>query len=138
MSDTLKHIEKLDYLINGILHDLEFLAAGADKISGDQMDRSQMMAFAGKSVSFFNDALEQIESSPVSRPDWENSPEWARYVAMDSNGEWTWFDRQPEWNSRFQIWQLGEQGKAIPAKNDIHAFSSLQRRPRQETLERRP
>jgi hypothetical protein len=32
------------------------------------------------------------------KPSWTDAPEWARYLAMDENGEWFWFDREPTLN----------------------------------------
>lgn len=29
-------------------------------------------------------------------PDWKDAPEWAEYLAMDSNGAWWWFENEPE------------------------------------------
>ena len=28
-------------------------------------------------------------------PDWKDAPDWAQYLAMDSNGEWCWFADKP-------------------------------------------
>jgi hypothetical protein len=29
------------------------------------------------------------------KPDWNDAPEWANYVAMDADGEWYWFAKEP-------------------------------------------
>jgi hypothetical protein len=29
------------------------------------------------------------------KPDWEDAPGWANYLAMDYDGEWWWFERKP-------------------------------------------
>jgi len=29
------------------------------------------------------------------RPDWANSPRWARWVAMDGDGFWRWHEAEP-------------------------------------------
>lgn len=29
------------------------------------------------------------------QPDWSTAPEWARYVAMDGNGRWYWYENRP-------------------------------------------
>lgn len=31
----------------------------------------------------------------ISPPAWAIAPQWARYVAMDSDGQWWWFERCP-------------------------------------------
>ena len=30
------------------------------------------------------------------RPSWNDAPEWANWLAMDADGEWYWFEREPE------------------------------------------
>ena len=32
----------------------------------------------------------------MTTPDWKDAPEWAMFLAMDSNGSWYWFERQPK------------------------------------------
>lgn len=29
------------------------------------------------------------------KPDWKDAPEWANWVAMDSNGLWFWYEKEP-------------------------------------------
>lgn len=29
------------------------------------------------------------------KPDWKDAPEWAQYVAMDSNRVWYWYEKEP-------------------------------------------
>lgn len=31
----------------------------------------------------------------MNKPQWENAPDWANYLAMDANGEWNWFEIRP-------------------------------------------
>jgi len=31
----------------------------------------------------------------MSKPDWKNAPEWAEWLAMDSNGEWYFYEELP-------------------------------------------
>jgi hypothetical protein len=31
----------------------------------------------------------------MSKPSWADAPDWANYLAMDSDGEWHWFDERP-------------------------------------------
>ena len=30
------------------------------------------------------------------KPDWKDAPEWAEWLAMDEDGLWGWFEKQPE------------------------------------------
>ena len=29
------------------------------------------------------------------KPDWRDAPEWAKWLAMDQNGEWHWYEERP-------------------------------------------
>lgn len=29
------------------------------------------------------------------KPDWKDAPEWAKWMAMDDDGVWAWFEHQP-------------------------------------------
>lgn len=29
------------------------------------------------------------------KPNWDNAPAWANWLAMDSDGEWYWYEKQP-------------------------------------------
>lgn len=29
--------------------------------------------------------------------DWSSAPEWAKYLAMDADGDWTWFEHKPRY-----------------------------------------
>ena len=38
------------------------------------------------------------------KPSWDDAPEWAKFVAMDFDGEWYWHETRPtyckgEWHS---------------------------------------
>lgn len=30
------------------------------------------------------------------KPDWKDAPGWARWLACDTDGEWWWFQLEPE------------------------------------------
>lgn len=30
------------------------------------------------------------------KPSWNDAPEWAQYLAADKDGEWYWYEREPE------------------------------------------
>lgn len=36
--------------------------------------------------------------------DWDNAPEWANYVAMDSDGYWHWYELQPQADYHYDEW----------------------------------
>lgn len=31
----------------------------------------------------------------MSKPSWDDAPEWAQWMAQDENGEWYWYEREP-------------------------------------------
>lgn len=38
------------------------------------------------------------------RPDWNDAPEWARWLAMDYNGNWYWYKNEPKTTACFLFW----------------------------------
>lgn len=40
----------------------------------------------------------------MSKPNWANAPEWANYLAMDSDGAWWWFEVAPSLKS--STWEI--------------------------------
>jgi hypothetical protein len=45
----------------------------------------------------------------MNKPSWGNSPEWAKYLAMDDCGTWCWYEEKPEychgfWFSSAGLW----------------------------------
>lgn len=32
----------------------------------------------------------------MSKPDWEDAPEWAKYLAQDKDGDWWWYEYTPD------------------------------------------
>lgn len=30
------------------------------------------------------------------KPDWKDAPDWAQWLAMDSDGVWYWYETEPE------------------------------------------
>ena len=32
----------------------------------------------------------------IEKPNWNSAPEWANYLAQDENGDWYWYEDQPE------------------------------------------
>lgn len=38
------------------------------------------------------------------KPDWKDAPEWAQWLAMDSDGEWYWYEHAPKFKVRRGRW----------------------------------
>lgn len=47
----------------------------------------------------------------MSKPDWEDAPRWANYLAMDANGQWKWH----------KIWPDKFDGKWVSGGSEQHA-----------------
>lgn len=69
------------------------------------------------------------------KPSWDGAPEWANYLAMDSDGGWYWYQCKPERGS-YDVWVYKKVGKVALAStrtNTKDDFSVWH-----ETLEKRP
>lgn len=60
----------------------------------------------------------------TSKPDWEDAPDWAQYLAKNSGGDWWWHEERPRVQS--QIWRA-KGGRSAPADDDWEF--SLEERP---------
>lgn len=60
------------------------------------------------------------------KPDWKDSPEWAKFLAMDSDEEWCWFEQEPSFSESAGRWM--PIGKWIPAWK-TKGLSSKEKRP---------
>ena len=41
----------------------------------------------------------------MTEPDWNQSPSWAQWFAVDSDGEAWWYETQPDANTKHGAWQ---------------------------------
>jgi hypothetical protein len=32
----------------------------------------------------------------MSKPSWNDAPEWAKYLAQDDDGDWYWYEEEPQ------------------------------------------
>ena len=76
----------------------------------------------------------------MSKPSWDEAPEWAKYLAMDGDGFWSFYEDRPEWAEEANEWWLGfdstddsrwaQYGACDESGIDWdHAFDTLERRP---------
>lgn len=35
------------------------------------------------------------------KPSWDDAPEWAKWLAVDPDGDWFWYENKPEWDTRW-------------------------------------
>lgn len=66
----------------------------------------------------------------INKPSWENSPEWAQYLAMDKNGDWVFYESRQlspdycEWyiedghDVDHDIYELASRAIFVPAGYD--------------------
>lgn len=38
------------------------------------------------------------------KPLWNSAPKWAKYLAMDGNEEWHWYELEPKWDEVLNEW----------------------------------
>lgn len=63
----------------------------------------------------------------MSKPDWKDAPEWANWLAMDSDGEWYWFQRRP--HADLYAW-IADDGEVEFASSSIGWRKRLEERSR--------
>lgn len=61
------------------------------------------------------------------KPDWKDAPEWAQYVAMDSDGCWFWYECKP-FRSAFE-WHRQDNTKSKAFEQLVDWQDTLQERP---------
>jgi hypothetical protein len=66
----------------------------------------------------------------MSKPDWKDAPEWANYLAMDSDGLWAWHEKKPFVAGFATVWLSRDYGQVAIAYKPHNTWH--------ETLEERP
>jgi len=65
----------------------------------------------------------------MSKPNWNNAPKWARYLAMDENNTWFWYERMPCYISDTSSWDcMGMSSLAETGNNRLIARNTLEER----------
>ena len=69
----------------------------------------------------------------MNKPNWKDAPEWANYLAMDSDGSWYWFELEPWYDEPNGIWYCANKHYSISNRSEEAArpISSI-------SLEKRP
>ena len=60
------------------------------------------------------------------KPEWKDAPEWANYLAMDSDGEWFWYESPP--GIGLKCWRVSE-GACSNAGTEQHWRETKEARP---------
>lgn len=61
----------------------------------------------------------------MTKPLWKDAPEWAGWLAKDSDGNWCWYEKKPVWS--VDCW-ITDSGKECYA-NDPDPEETLEPRP---------
>jgi len=61
------------------------------------------------------------------KPDWNDAPEWAKFLAMDGDGSWSWHEHEPEWKSYDGFWW--SMGREAVAGQGLKPSGTLESRP---------
>ena len=61
------------------------------------------------------------------KPNWRDAPDWAKWLALDEDGQWNWFERMPD---RFSGFLGGDVGRRKTAQESDEEWKhSLDERP---------
>lgn len=61
------------------------------------------------------------------KPDWDELPKWAKFIAMDESGRWCWFDKEPIRYGSF--WVPPADGKHCDCAKNKHWTTTMEKRP---------
>lgn len=61
----------------------------------------------------------------MNKPSWQDAPTWARYLAMDRNGMWLWFECKPTASPSHGEWRQNS-GRCEPC---VRWTATLETRP---------
>lgn len=54
----------------------------------------------------------------LNKPSWDDAPEWANWLAMDSDGAWYWYEKKPYIDE--SIWDMQLRSRVIKAEPLIY------------------
>jgi len=61
----------------------------------------------------------------MNKPDWNDAPEWAKYLAMDGDSVWVWYGSEPRWNPDRDKWE----SRGWIQRMSIEAVDTMEQRP---------
>lgn len=64
------------------------------------------------------------------KPDWKDAPDWARWLAQDSNGAWYWYQNKPHYADTFAGFMNCFEDKSQHAYINPDWQSTLEKRPK--------
>jgi hypothetical protein len=63
----------------------------------------------------------------MSKPTWDEAPEWANWLARDEDGTWGWFENEPR--IRFNDGWYSDSGRYLTVENYDYWRDTLEPRP---------
>ena len=64
----------------------------------------------------------------MSKPSWRSAPDWANWLAMDSDGTWYWYENEPYISDNSSSFIAG--GKCLEVLADVSGWEdSVEKRP---------
>lgn len=70
-----------------------------------------------------------METETTPKPSWDSAPNWAKYLAMDSDGKWWWYEKKPT-KETFSFDSDGRAARASVRKFYEQWGSTLEKRPK--------
>lgn len=61
------------------------------------------------------------------KPDWNDAPDGAMWLAQDGDSSWWWFAEKPGWDEEYQRWET--EGEIWEAAPEVPAMDTLESRP---------
>ena len=66
----------------------------------------------------------------MNKPNWEDAPRWAKYLAMDEENSWYWYEYTPEFRHSIGVWAgTGMTSLAEAGDDRVRAVNTLEVRP---------
>lgn len=68
----------------------------------------------------------------MSKPSWNDAPEWAKYLAQDRAGSWWWYEEKPDymdWSGSWSVKDFGLSRVRVAHEVDDGSAQSLEMRP---------
>lgn len=80
--------------------------------------------------------VDRETNSEESKPSWKDAPAWANWLAQDEDGEWYWYENEPELD--LEQWNGVTGGRNIEAQSLLGGKQVAYTSNWQQTLEERP
>jgi hypothetical protein len=95
MMDSIEMINDLEQIIGGLESENNRLLAENERL---QSKLNQLHEAYTVDIGKQNDVIDQIRAELAAiKPQWENAPEWAKWLASDEDGDWYWYEDRPSW-----------------------------------------